>query len=131
VSEPYAERFAAAMNEDFNTPGALAVLFDLARELNRVKEAGDAPRAAALAAQLQELAGILGLLGENPEAWLKRPSRPGGATLDDAAVAKLVAEREKARMQRDWKRADAIRAELAGHGVLLEDASGGTTWRRA
>ena len=131
VSEPFAERFAAAMNEDFNTPGALAVLFDLARELNRAKESGDADRAAVLAAQLKELAGILGLLSEEPEAWLKRPSRPGAAALDDAAISSLVAERERARAERDWKRADAIRAQLADHGVVLEDSAGRTTWRRS
>jgi cysteinyl-tRNA synthetase len=127
----YAERFAAAMNEDFNTPEALAVLFDLARELNRAKEAGDGERAGALAAQLKDLAGILGLLGEDPEDWLKRPVRPGAAALDDDAISQLVAERERARAARDWKRADVIRAELAAQGVVLEDGAGGTTWRRS
>jgi cysteinyl-tRNA synthetase len=130
ISEPYTARFEAAMNDDFNTPEALAALFELARELNRAKEAGEGSRAAALAARLKTLAGLLGLLGDDPEAWLKRPARPGAGSLDDAAVAQLVAEREAARARKDWKRADAVRAELAAHGIVLEDGAGGTTWRR-
>src|SRR5262245_61119878 len=105
----YAERFEEAMNADLNTPEAIAVLFDLARDLNRAKESGETARAAALAARLKDLAGLLGLLGEDPEAWLKRPSRVATRTLDDAAVTALVAERNAARAGKDWKRADALR----------------------
>ena len=130
ISEPYTARFEAAMNDDFNTPEALAALFELARELNRAKEAGEGGRSAALAARLKTLAGLLGLLGDDPETWLKRPARPGAGSLDDAAVAQLVAEREAARARKDWKRADAVRAELAAQGIVLEDGAGGTTWRR-
>jgi len=126
----YAERFEAAMNADLNTPEAIAVLFDIARDLNRAKEAGDTTQAGALAARLKDLAGLLGLLGDEPEAWLKRPSRPGAGTLDDAAVAALVAERNAARASKDWKRADALRKQLAEQGIVLEDSAGTTTWRR-
>jgi cysteinyl-tRNA synthetase len=131
-AEPYAGRFAAAMNDDFNTPEAIAVLFDVARELNRAKEAGDAQRASRLAGTLRALAAPLGVLGDDPDAWLKRPARPGPAgALDDGAVAALVAEREAARARRDWKRADALRDQLASAGIVLEDGPSGTTWRRS
>jgi cysteinyl-tRNA synthetase len=130
IEEDYTARFEAAMNDDFNTPEALAVLFDLARDLNRAKESGDASHAGALAERLRTLGGLLGLLGEDAETWLKRPARPSGEALDDAAIAALVAEREAARARRDWKRADAVRAELAARNIVLEDGPGGTTWRR-
>jgi cysteinyl-tRNA synthetase len=130
ATKVYAERFEAAMNADLNTPEAIAVLFDLARDLNRAKEAGEGAKAGALAARLKELAGVLGLLGEDPEAWLRRPPRPGAGALDDAAVDALVAERNAARAGRDWKRADALRTQLAEQGIVLEDSAGATTWRR-
>jgi cysteinyl-tRNA synthetase len=130
ATSAYAERFEAAMNADLNTPEALAVLFDIARDLNRAKESGETAKAGALAARMKDLAGLLGLLGEEPEAWLKRPARPGGGTLDDAAVAALVAERNAARASKDWKRADSLRKQLADQGIVLEDSAGTTTWRR-
>jgi cysteinyl-tRNA synthetase len=130
ATKVYAERFEDAMNADLNTPEAIAVLFDLARDLNRAKESGETARAGALAARLKDLAELLGLLGEDPEIWLKRPSRPGTGTLDDTAVAALVAERNAARASKDWKRADALRKRLAEQGIVLEDSAGTTTWRR-
>jgi cysteinyl-tRNA synthetase len=131
ATHEYAERFEAAMNADLNTPEAIAVLFDIARDLNRAKEAGETAQAGALAARLKGLAGLLGLLGEDPETWLRRPARPGAAgALDDAAITALVEERNAARASKDWKRADALRQRLAEQGIVLEDSAGRTTWRR-
>ncbi|MEX0383961.1 cysteine--tRNA ligase [Spiribacter pallidus] len=124
----YAERFYAAMDDDFNTPLALAVLFDLAREVNRAREAGESDRADGLAGELRRLGHMLGLLQGDAEGFLQ-----GGSAEDPAEVARinaLVAERDQARAQRDFARADAIRDQLIGEGIVLEDGTGGTRWRR-
>jgi cysteinyl-tRNA synthetase len=124
--ETEAERFAAAMDDDFNTPLALAALFDLAREVNRLRET-DTAAAAGLAARLRELAGVLGLLRQPAEDYLKGA---GEEHSDDADIDALVAERDEARRLRDFARADRIRDELQSRGVVLEDSAAGTTWRR-
>jgi cysteinyl-tRNA synthetase len=131
VDPEYLERFRAAMDDDLNTPEALAVLFDLARELNRAREQGD-PRAALLGASLRELGGALGLLQQDPEAFLRAQPGVAGQSggLSAKAIEAMIAERAAARSRRDWARADAIRQELAGQGVALEDGAGGTSWRR-
>ena len=120
-------RFSAAMDDDFNTPEALAVLFDLARELNRAR-GEDETRAADLAAELRALGGVVGLLQDDPEAYLR-----GGATeagLSDDAISDLIQRRTAARQVRDWAEADRLRDELQGAGIVLEDGPAGTTWRR-
>ncbi len=122
LAEPWIQRFRDAMDDDFNTPEALAVLFRLAHEIRR---RGDTPEAAALAATLRELAGVLGLLQADPEAYLK-----GGAGEEDAEIQALVERRDEARRARDWAEADRLRDELAARGVVLEDSPGGTRWRR-
>ncbi|MBK1630004.1 cysteine--tRNA ligase [Thiohalocapsa halophila] len=124
----YRERFDAAMNDDFNTPEALAVLFDLAREMNRLR-AEDTAAAAGLAAELRLLGDDLGLLGQDPDAYLKAGSGEDGLT--DAAIEDLIARRAAARKTKDFAEADRIRDELQGAGVVLEDGAGGTTWRRS
>jgi cysteinyl-tRNA synthetase len=117
--EAHAQRFAAAMNDDFNTPVAIAVLFDLASEVNRTKSA-------ALARQLQRLGDPLGLLQRDPVQFLR-----GDGPVDDAArIETLIAERAAAKKARNFAEADRIRAALAAEGVALEDKPSGTTWRR-
>ena len=130
-------RFRAAMDDDLNTPEALAVLFDLARELNRSREEGG-PRAAELAATLRYVGEVLGLLQQDPEAFLRgTPGRgaSGGAEasagLVEEQVEALIAERAAARARKDWKEADRVRKVLSDQGIVLEDGAGGTTWRRA
>ncbi len=125
-----AERFQAAMDDDFNTAEAIAVLFEMARELNRLK-ADDTEAARRLAARLKALAAVLGLLQSDPEAFLKGAGAPAGDGLGDAEIEDLIQRRLDARQQRDWAEADRIRDLLKAGGVVLEDGPGGTTWRRA
>jgi cysteinyl-tRNA synthetase len=124
----YRKRFAAAMDDDFNTPVAISVLFDLAREANTLKDSkpGDA---AALAALLKELGGLLGLLQSDPDVYLKAgAAKQDGLSAED--VETLIAERKAARRAKDWKEADRLRAKLDAAGIVIEDGAGGTTWRR-
>ena len=131
----WTERFREAMDDDFNTPEALAALQSLARELNTAKASGDAGAAAGLAAELKSLAGTLGILAYEPGDWLAMRSEltageSAGEGLDDAQIDALVEARSAARRARDWAESDRIRDELAAAGVILEDGAGGTTWRR-
>ncbi len=124
--EEYVARFQAAMNDDFNTPEAYSVLFDLARELNRLKGEG-AAAAAGLAGRLRQLGGVLGLLEQDPEAFLK------GAVGDEDEVVEieaLIKARNDARAAKDWPAADAARNRLTEMGIVLEDGPQGTSWRR-
>jgi len=126
AGEAFTERFHSAMDDDFNTPEALAVLFDLVRELNRVRDA-DLTRAAQLGAELRRLGGILGLLRDDPERFLKGALSGG---LDDAEIEGLIQRRTEARKARNWNEADHIRGLLQAAGIALEDGPQGTTWRR-
>ncbi|HFD79886.1 MAG TPA: cysteine--tRNA ligase [Gammaproteobacteria bacterium] len=130
ADQEYVRRFEAAMNDDFNTPEALAVLFELVRAINRARESGSA-EVCRLAATLKQLGGRLGLLQADPEAYLRGPHGAGEEGPDDAEIDRLVARRDQARADRDWAEADRIREQLEGLGIVLEDSPGGTRWRRA
>ncbi|OZI30565.1 cysteine--tRNA ligase [Bordetella genomosp. 10] len=130
--EAQAQAFKAAMDDDFNTSGAMAALFQLAGDANR----GGSARTAG---QLKALAGLLGLLQQDPQTYLRAPTRykPGAAdaaradALDDAAIDARIAARAAAKRDKDFAEADRIRAELREHGIELEDKPGGqTNWRR-
>jgi len=119
-SQPHAQRFKEAMNDDFNTAEAVAVLFDLANEVNR----SASPSAAA---QLKSLGGALGLLQRNPEEFL-RGGLPAGWSV--ARIEKMIAARAAAKAAKGYAESDRIRDELLAAGFVLEDGPSGTTWRR-
>ena len=120
----YEKRFHTAMDDDFNTPEAIGVLFELVREINRVKDS-DARQAEQLVALLKKLGGVLGILEMPAEEFLRK----GSADIDAEHVETLIAQRKQARADKDWPKADQIRDELAALNVVLEDKDGVTTWR--
>lgn len=123
----FTERFEEAMKDDFNTPVAVSVLFELVRELNKAKT--EAPETAALlAAELRVLADLLGLLGQEPEYFLQNSTISEG--LSDAVIHALINERTQARKDKNFARSDEIRDELASQGIELLDSREGTTWTR-
>ncbi|HET7833327.1 MAG TPA: cysteine--tRNA ligase [Gallionella sp.] len=121
-NEPYAQRFEAAMDDDFNTPEAVAVLFDLANEVNR-------SQSREAATQLKSLAGVLGLLQRDPQDFLQ--GRAAASGLDEAAINAQIEARIAAKKAKNFAEADRIRKELLEAGIVLEDTAQGTTWRRA
>lgn len=127
-AEVYEEKFHAAMQDDFNTPEALAAMFELVREINRVR-ADDEAKAAALAASLRAMGDILGILQQDPEAYL-RGGEPGDDAASDADIDAMIEARATAKSDKNWAEADSIRDELQAMGIVLEDGAGGTTWRR-
>ena len=125
-----AKDFDAAMDDDFNTPEAIAVLQGLARELNTARgPGGDAHQAKLLAGELRALGGVLGILRVAPEQWFRAGAADGGLSVAEIDV--LVAARAAAKKAKNYPESDRIRHELAAAGVVLEDKPGGvTTWRR-
>jgi cysteinyl-tRNA synthetase len=115
-SNPFAQRFKSAMDEDFGTPEAVSVLFELASEVNKTLSPD-------LAGLLKALGGCLGLLAADPQSFLQ-----AGSALDDSAIQLLIGQRSAAKQGRDFALADAIRQELLAQGVVLKDAASGTTW---
>ena len=149
VGTDYEQRFNYAMDDDFNTPNAVSVLFDLARDINRLRTTEPA-RAAAFGTLLRKLGGVLGLLQGDPKAFLQgdqmtslqgprvieRKVRDSLTVSDDIhaltneAIDKLIEQRTNVRKAKNWAESDRIRDELKAKGVILEDAAGKTTWRR-
>ncbi|WP_300177664.1 cysteine--tRNA ligase [uncultured Aliivibrio sp.] len=124
--EEFVTRFSTAMNDDFNTPEAYSVLFEMAREVNRLKtESIEA--ASKLGALMRELAEVLGLLSQDPEAFLQGES---GSDNEVAEIEALIKARNDARAAKDWAAADAARDAIAALNIILEDGPEGTTWRR-
>lgn len=121
----FEERFQAAMDDDFNSPKALAVLFDLAREINKTKES-DLNRAASLSALLIKLGDVFGVLQLDPEKFFHATDE----TFDVAQIEDLIAQRNQARLTKDFEKADQVRGELAKNGIVLEDCDEGTIWRK-
>ena len=118
-TQPRAAAFRDAMNDDFNTPVALATLFEIAADLNRRSQPGDAHL-------LRSLGATLGILQQAPQRYLQ-----AGSGLDAASISSLIDERRGAKAAKDFERADAIRKQLADSGIELKDSAGGTTWVRA
>ncbi len=121
--DDYTKRFIEAMDDDFNTPIALSVLFDLAREINRLRDENELAAASNYAASLISLGDILGLLQDNPDHFLQ-------GDVDPSEIDALIKARKQARIDKDWAESDRIRDKLAAMDVVVEDTADGTTWRK-
>ncbi len=126
-SDEHVKRFRSAMDDDFNTPEAIAVLFELANQVNRAR-ADDIDEANRLAGILKTLAAVLGLLEDDPDVFLKASA---GDDEDTEKIEALIQQRLDARASKDWAEADRIRDELHAMGIELEDKGGETIWRRS
>ena len=127
AGKSYIERVHAAMDDDLNTPEAVAVLFDLANQVNKQRDV-DAVQASALAATLKHLGAVLGVLQDNPAHYLQ--SIAAGAGLDNTQIETFIQQRLLAKQNKNWAEADRIRDELKAQGVILEDKGKETSWRR-
>jgi len=126
----YTERFKQAMDDDFNTAVAVAVLFDMARELNKIKSS-DPVLATQLASELKTLAGVIGILQGSPEEFLQSSdSDTQENQLTEQSITEFIQQRVEAKQNKDWALADKIRNDLKLQGVVLEDVGTGTNWRR-
>ena len=130
VDAQWLAKFRGAMDDDFNTPEALAAMQGVARELNQAKAAGNSAKMAGLAATLRAMSAVLGVLQQDPDRYLKHSV--GDKSISDAGIEALLAARQAARAAKNFAESDRIRDQLAAAGILLEDKAGGATqWRRA
>ena len=125
----YVERFHTAMQDDFNTPEALAVIFDLAKEVNQLKHS-NIDKAASIAALIKQISKPLGLLTEDAEAWFKSDKQQDEDGLSDDDIDNLIEQRKQARLDKDWAEADRLRDILNENKIIIEDGAAGSTWRR-
>jgi cysteinyl-tRNA synthetase len=128
-STGYSERFRQAMDDDFNTPVAVAVLFDMARELNKEKN-NNSELASQLAGELKELSNVLGILQDDPENFLQAGETVQEGSLAEQEIELFIEQRTQAKQNKDWALADKIRNDLKQQGIVLEDVATGTSWRR-
>ena len=132
--EAWRQDFIVAMDDDFNSAAAVAVLFDVSKEINRwldEEEASDKPQAAArVAGFLREIGGPLGLLQEKPRDFLQRTTGKVGEQLEAAEIESLIVARSAARKERNWAEADRVRDLLDEKGIVLKDSADGTKWQR-
>jgi cysteinyl-tRNA synthetase len=126
----FTERFNAAMSDDFNTAEALAVLFEIARDINRALQSGELAEAGLLAAVLNHLGSILGLLQQKPQDFLQSAADEVEASMVETDILAAIEARKQAKANKDYAGADKIRQDLLAQGVALEDSKEGTTWRR-
>ncbi len=129
VDGEYKKAFEQAMDDDFNTPIAVSILFDIARELNKSKTENNKDRSIQLAVTLKELSSVLGILQDDPDIFLKGEGIDEGISEDE--INKLIQIRIEAKTNKDWAKADEIRDQLKAQGVIVEDIAGGkSSWRR-
>ena len=131
LENEFITRFNTAMRDDFNTPEALAALFELSREVNRALNQQDFEQAGKLAGILKYLGSILGLLQQRPQSFLHGDADDAEQGLSEQLVLEAIEARQQAKLDKDYAKADQIRQDLLAQGIVLEDAKTGTTWRRA
>ena len=124
IDTNFEERFNSALNDDFNTPMALSILFEIAKQIN-IERTNNPKKAIALSIQLVELGNYLGILEYDADEYLKQ-----GSELSESDISKKIEQREEARISKDFAMSDQIRDELFELGIILEDSVNGTTWRR-
>ena len=124
IEVDYETRFNAALNDDFNTPMALSILFEIAKQIN-IERTTNPKKASALSSQLIKLGNYIGILNHNADKYLKQ-----GSDLSESEISKKIDQREAARNSKDFAMSDQIRDELLELGIILEDSANGTTWRR-
>jgi cysteinyl-tRNA synthetase len=125
----YVDEFNTAMDDDFNSPKAISILHELARESNRITDKSS-KQATELAATLKILAGVLGILQDDPQAFLQGKANASDNELDEVAIQKMIDERNQAKTEKNYAKADDIRDQLVATGISLEDTPQGTIWRR-
>jgi len=130
LDDEHSQRFKESMNDDFNTPIAISVLFEIAHEMNKIKGT-DKEKASQLAAQLKSLAGVLGLLQQNPQDFLQGKLGVNEDGLSDSDIEELIVKRKQAKSDKNWSECDQIRDQLQDAGIILEDTPQGTRWRRS